>query len=151
MPESAIASKQQYAQVERIVQQIQLLRESPVEVLETQQSDAAIVQEVETASRQQGIKQQQLMSITPAKPRRIAETPYLEQQTKIILREVSLKQVIGFVLALTENSGAGFEIPELSFRTPPSFNAAETTPKEEFWNVDLLLTSHLYEPKIPAP
>ncbi|MCA9040842.1 MAG: hypothetical protein KDA65_10880 [Planctomycetaceae bacterium] len=148
--DSALDAQQQYRKVEQIAEQIRLLRETPIQVQEEEKTAAAIVQQVETASRKNGLKQEQLISITPTKPSRIADTPYQKQETEVDLREVSLKQAIGFTVALTE-PGVDFQISEISFSLPPSSNSTEIKSTQEFWNVNLLLTSHLYDPKIPAP
>ena len=64
-----------------------------------------------------------------------------------VLRDVSLKQVVDLTQALGQ-AAPRLAIPSISIRTPPS--DANSSAKGELWNIELTLTGHLYEPKMPA-
>ncbi len=144
--EDAFAARGHWAASENLALKIEALRTSPVQVEEQVQSRADLARLVETAANEVGLERTRIVRIDPGDPRRLAESDYLEQGTDIELREVPLKQVVEFTIVLG-NSGPGLGVSTLSLRVPPG---ADATPQnQELWNVQLLLTSRSYDPKIP--
>ncbi len=145
--EQAQDAEAQLAAVSNLAQKIEKLKSAPLQVNEGAQSTSALAQLVESKVKSVNLKPEQIAHIVPGEPRRIGETPYLEQATDVELRQASLKSIVEFTIALGQ-SGPGIAVPSLSLRVPPG---TENASGEELWNAQLTLTSRIYAPKIPAP
>ncbi len=141
------AAQLQVMQLEGVANRIEGLRQHPAKVEQGAQTGEALARIVETAAQTVGLNPEQIVRIDPGEPRRLAETPYLEQRTDVELREATLRKIVEFTIALG-NTSDSMEVPILSLRVP---SGTETPPGgEELWNAQFLLTSRIYEPKIPA-
>ena len=145
--DQAYASQTQLAHLERLASKIEALRKNPIQVEEGARTNDALAQLVETAARQVNLNPEQIVRIDPSESRRIEKTPYLEQRTSIELREIPLRKIVEFSLAL-EQSGKGIDVPTLSIRIPAGVEP--TANKEELWNAQILLTCRNYEASIPT-
>lgn len=146
--EQSQAAESQIAELERTARQILELRDRPIKVETDLRTSDALARLVEEGAKQVGLKSEQIVQIDPGDPRRVAETEYLEQRTEVELREATLRQIVEFTIAL-EKTGKSLTVPQLSLRVPPGQETA--TGPQELWNAQLLLTSRIYEPKIPPP
>jgi hypothetical protein len=132
----------------RLANSIRTLRAKPAKLESTARSAESLAQLIETSAQKVGLGTDHIVHVAPSEPRRLGNTPYLEQSTAVELRAVSLKQVVDLTQAVSQ-AAPRLTVPSISIRVPPSdANPAATT---ELWNVELTLTGHLYEPKIPAP
>lgn len=133
---------------EELGQRIESLRGAPVKVEETARTGDALAKLVESAAQDAGLTSDRIVHVAPVEPRRIGDSPYLEQTTAVELRAVTLRQLIEFSLSLGHKEPR-IKIPSVSFRTPPG--DANTNIGPELWNVQLTLTAHVFAPKMPAP
>lgn len=135
--------------IEEMESKISALRNAPLQVqveTTTNESLAQLVEDVATAS---GLGSDRIVHVSPAAPRRVGDTDYLEQITGVELREVSLKQLIQFALAVP-HSNAGLHVPAVTIRqTNSTIDATNYKSDHEFWNVQLTLTTRSHAPKIP--
>jgi hypothetical protein len=141
------ADQQQLAAAKRLVTSIEALRRSPEKLEATARSADSLAKLIESAAQQVGLGTDRIVHVAPSEPRRIGNTPYLEQSTAVELRDVSLKQLVDLSQSLRQVAPR-LTIPSVSIRMPPS--ESNTIRREELWNVELTLTGHLYEPKIAA-
>ncbi len=144
--EQAQAAWAQERHLERLAQKIEVLRDRPVQIEEGLRTSDALARLVETSARQVGLNPEQIVRIDPGDPRRIEQTPYLEQRTNVELREIPLRKLVEFSMAL-EHSGMGMLVSSLSTRVPPGVDSAEIL--EELWNAQLLLTGRIYADNVP--
>jgi hypothetical protein len=129
-------------------QRINSLREAPIKVEETARTGDALARLVESAAQQAGLPNDRIVHVAPAEPRRIGDSPYLEQTTAVELRAVSLRQLTEFSISLG-NKEPRITIPTVALRVPPG--EANSNTANELWNVQLTLTAHVFAPKMPTP
>jgi hypothetical protein len=141
------ADQQQFAADNQLGRSIEALRRSPEKLEATARSADSLAKLIEAAAQQVGVGADRIVHVAPSEPRRIGNTPYLEQTTAVELREVGVKQLVDLTQALGRVAPR-LTIPSVSIRTPHSESNAVF--RGELWNVELTLTGHLYEPKIPA-
>jgi hypothetical protein len=148
------ASRQQLAveqhQLEsanRLAQSIRELRRSPEKLDATARSADALAKLIESSAQQVGLGTERIVHIAPSEPRRIGNSAYLEQVTGVELREVSLKQLVDLTRAVGQTAPR-LTIPSVAIRMPPG--DLNTNGRPELWNIELTLTGHVYEPKMPA-
>jgi hypothetical protein len=137
--------QQQLAAESRLADSIRALRRSPEKLEATARSADSLAKMIESAAQQVGLGTDRIVHVAPSEPRRIGNTPYLEQTTAVELRDVSLKQVIDLTQAVG-HAAPRLTIPSISIRMPPG--DSNSFSKNELWNIELTLTGHMYEPKI---
>jgi hypothetical protein len=141
------ADQQQFAADNQLARSIEALRRSPEKLEATARSADSLAKLIEAAAQQVGVGTDRIVHVAPSEPRRIGNTPYLEQTTVVELRDVSLKQLVDLTQAVGRVAPR-MTIPSVSIRMPHS--ESNLLSRGELWNVELTLTGHLYEPKIPA-
>jgi hypothetical protein len=139
------ADVQELAAANRLAHSIEALRHSPEKLEATARSADSLAKLIESAAQQVGVGTDRIVHVAPSEPRRIGNTPYLEQTTAVELREVSLKQLVDLTQALARVAPR-LSIPSISIRMPPA--ESNSAGNGELWNVELTLTGHMYEPKI---
>ncbi|QDU44554.1 hypothetical protein Mal52_30380 [Symmachiella dynata] len=143
----ADAAEAQLEDCAMLAAQIKGLRTAPVVVEEDVRTSASFNHLCEMAATEIGLKTESIVEIAPHAPRRINDSPYLEQVTDVELRQVTLRQLIEFALAI-HRLDAGLHASSIAVRIPPGEEELEK--KIEMWNVQLALTTYIYEPKLPA-
>jgi hypothetical protein len=138
---------EELAATARLADSIHALRRSPEKLDATARSADSLAKLIESSAQQVGLGTDRIVHVAPSEPRRIGNTPYLEQTTAVEMRDVSLKQVVDLTQALSQVAPR-LTIPSISIRTPPS--ESNSSGKGELWNIELTLTGHLYEPKMPG-
>jgi hypothetical protein len=73
-------------------------------------------QRIEDASRKANLAPVSLEGVFPQNARRLGDTPYLQKPTSLVLRNVSLSQLVTFLYHLTDQSG--WIVQDLRLRTP---------------------------------
>jgi hypothetical protein len=100
---------------------------------------AEITQMIDAASQKAKIAPAKLVRITPNPPRRVGESVYKEKPTQILLKEVTLSQVVEMLYDLSQ--GENPLIPK-SIRL--------TTPRNQdtgnLWDGEIVLTYLIYDP-----
>ncbi len=131
---------------DRLGQSIRALRRSPEKLDTNARSADSLAKLVEASAQQVGLGTDRIVHVAPSEPRRVGNTPYLEQTTAVELRNVTLKQLVDLTQAVGQTAPR-LTVPTISIRTPPG--DSNSPEHHELWNVELTLTGHLYEPKIP--
>lgn len=139
------AATSQLRHLKRLERHIEKLREHPIQLEEGTRSSDALARLVEAAAKQAKINPEQIVRIDPGDPRRIEKTSHLEQKTTVEIREIPLRQLVEFSLAL-EVSGAGMHLPSLSLRVPVGTDSQSNN--EELWNAQIILTCYVYDGSI---
>jgi hypothetical protein len=143
-----LAEEEQFRACERLTAQISRLRTAPTQVDESARTGDALAKLVESAASPIGLGVDRIVHVAPGESRRLSDSAYLEQATAVEFREVTLRQLIEFLLGL-QQAAPGLEATHLSIRVPPS--AGNSKEGRELWNVQLVLTSHIYAPKMTSP
>ena len=145
--EQTVAAQAQVQRVATIAEKIKVLRRNPVRVEQAARTGDAIARIVESAAKQVNLNPDQIVRIDPGETRQLGDLPYVEQRTDVEVRESSLQRIIELAIAI-EDAGVSMDVPMLSLRVPSGVENPNTT--EELWNAQILLTSRIYQPKIPA-
>ncbi|MDO5554802.1 MAG: hypothetical protein Q4G68_13675 [Planctomycetia bacterium] len=122
-------------------QKIIELKKKPELISGKMSSTAQIAQSVESAMQEAGITSDKLVRIEPRTAKRIEKTPFLEQQSHLELREVTMEQLIRFLHLLETKSR--LEATDLRVHAPHS-GVRDSGP--EIWNAELVLTNTIYLP-----
>jgi hypothetical protein len=122
-----------------VVEQIQSLKTRPALVAARALEAAELARRTESAAANVNIAAQAILRITPGVPRRLANTPYVQQQTQVIVKDATLRQVILLMQALDQESGLRASAVRL------------TAPRREddrgTWQVELTLSYLVYSPQ----
>lgn len=94
---------------------------------------------IEQAARQAGISASGLAHINPQSPQRLGDSPYKQKPTQVILKNVTLEQLVK--MAHTLGAQADSLLPK-SLRVTAPRNADTGG----FWNAELVLTYLIYDP-----
>ncbi len=146
--EGLALARNQITNCDELGQRIKSLRQAPAKVEETARTGEALARLVESSAPEVGLPSDRIVHVAPAEPRRIGDSPYLEQSTAVELRAVTLRQLIEFSLCVSRKEPQ-IRIPALALRTPPG--EANASQGHELWNVQLTLTAHVFAPKMPPP
>ena len=138
----------QLAAADRLANSIRALRRSPEKLEPNARSADSLAKLVEGAAQQVGLGTDRIVHVAPSEPRRVGNTPYLEQMTAVELRNVTLKQMVDLTQAVSRNAPR-LMVSTISVRMPPA--ESNSANRNELWNAELTLTGHLYEPKMPPP
>jgi hypothetical protein len=138
---------EQTSDCEDLGRKIDSLRGAPAKVEETARTGDALAKLVESAAQEVGLAGDRIVHVAPVEPRRIGESPYLEQTTAVELRAVTLRQLVELSLSVSRKEPR-IKIPTVALRTPPG--DANVNSAHELWNVQLTLTAHVFAPKMPT-
>jgi len=98
-----------------------------------------LVRRIEMSAQSSLIPTQSLVRIWPEPERRIGNTPYKQKPTQILLRNVTLKQLITFLYRLTAD-GLGLQIPSIRLTAPRDNEAGS------LWTTEITATYLSYDP-----
>jgi len=132
---------EQITACQELSKQIIALKKRPELVSASTRSSAQIAQAVEAGLLQAEISAERLVRIDPRAARRHEKSPFLEQPSHLELREVTMEQLVKFLLYLAKEHR--LETTELRLLAPRTADAASGP---EFWNAELLLTNTIYSP-----
>ncbi len=122
---------------------LQTLRRSPQQASTNVRSASALTQDIETAARSAQITPPQIVQIDPQPARRVGNTPYQEQPTRIEFRDLTLPQLLAFATALID-SQASADVAEIRL------SAARDEPAEgqsaERWAAELTVVDRIFSP-----
>jgi len=140
----------QLTECRRLASRISRLRQAPAQFEDSLKSNDALARLVESTVKKAAIDQQRITEISPGEPRRVGDTPYKEQMTRVGLREVTLPQLIRVLLTVPQSDPA-IQIGSLNLRVPAGTNSdSGNSNQDEFWNAELTLTSQFYAPIVEA-
>lgn len=122
-----------------IADRIHLLQRQPVIAGVQGVGGAEMAGRIEKAARLSGMAADSVMRIAPDSPRRLGDSPYIEQPTQVLLRHVTLPQMAVFLHTAIDDSGV--EVRSVQLSAP---HEQETS---AFWGADVTLSCLQYSPK----
>lgn len=128
------------ADCRRLGQEIGRLRDRPAAASDRERQSAEVTAPIERAAREAGIPAERIARISPEPAEREGESDYNRKPTRVLLKNVTLRQVAHVVHALGAGpAGLGLESVRL---TAPSRDATEGT-----WSAELVFVYLVYEPR----
>ncbi len=123
----------------KLAAQITSLRTQPTMADTSQKAIEELAARVQLSAESVGINPDDIASIAPDQPTRLAESPYLEQATTVQLREVTLPQLVKLLCNLSDNRG-GLRIKAIHLSIPPQQVTGD------LWSAEITVTSMIYSP-----
>ena len=87
-----------------------------------------------------GMDARHLVQVTPQEPRRVGQTAYKEVPRQFVLQDVTLRQLVGFLLFMTEDR------PSLQVRSLRLHGPRDGMPGGAQWSAEVTLCYLIYEP-----
>jgi len=136
--EAALASANDLTLCREMIKSIEQYRHRPAlasehELLATQTNGL-----IEKAAMDAGISQKSLVRITPEPARRIEDSPYKEKPSQILLRDVTLKQMVPFVHNLLT---AGLNARAIRLVSPKPEDTGQ------LWTMEITMSYLVYDPR----
>jgi len=100
-----------------------------------------LYQRGQRALQQLNVSPDHLVQIVPETPRRIGETAYKEVPTQLVVREMNLRQLVAFLLAMTNEQSTTAVRSLRLFAPRDSENGAQ-------WTAEITLSYLVYEPPV---
>ena len=123
-----------------LASRIQSLSQQPVRAGTQEFRFKELISQIEKAAQTAVISPDSLVRIWPEPARRIGDTPYQQKPTQILLRQVSLEQVVKLLHSLAF-SDLGLRVDAIRLTSPRGEETGNT------WTVEATLTYHIYVPK----
>lgn len=141
--QAALAAAEDVAACQQIAARIAVLRDRPAVAGVQERASAETATRVERAAAAAHITaSRSLVSISPEPPRRLGETAYKEAPTQVLLRDVTLRQLVTFLSAVC-GEGSGLR-PKLLRLSAPRAEAVDT------WSAEVTLCDLIYSPRAEA-
>ena len=142
--QAALTAQADLAACRHMAAQIQALSRRRAFAEEHERRSADVVAPVEQAAKTAGIAGDRLIRVTPMPPRRIEETPYKEKPTQVILKRVTLEQLV----RLLHRLGEGDQPLRSAAVRLVAPDRQDTGP---LWDAEVVLTYLIYEPANTSP
>lgn len=143
---AASSGQSQLAACQRLAIAIQQNRTLPKRASQEASSATDLTRRIEEASQRARLPTENLVRIEPQPAQRVGETSYKAQPTRIELREATLRQLVPFLLALSDEE-SGLQVTDLRLVEPRQTATLATF--GETWNVEVTLTQLVFSPKTP--
>jgi len=143
---AAARAAENLATCRQLAEQIDLLKAVPTHASLERQSLQALSLRIEQAAQIAGIAESAIVRISPQAGRRVKDSAHIEQPTTVQFRQISLKQLVGFLVELSA-SQSGLQATSVRLtapRTPPADQQGET------WSVEVVLTQLIFSPEYAA-
>ncbi|MEM9420562.1 MAG: hypothetical protein AAGA25_16160 [Planctomycetota bacterium] len=154
-----LASRQQMTESLRYAKQINEAEKSPSRISNTEMEVALLARLVEQAADEASIDRHALDRIWPQPARRIGDSPYQRKTTQLVVRNVSLQQVITFLHELIQAESA-LSVDQLRLSAPPgslptlppsligqsTSTLTQAYAEDEFWTLEASVSHLLYQP-----
>ena len=121
----------------RLAAGIEALSRQPTQADSKELQVRDLTRRIEQSASQAGIEMENLIRIWPQPATRISDTPYKKKSTQVLLRQVSLRQVIRFHHAL-ETDSPGLGVTGLRLTAPRRENT------NGLWSAESTLTHVVY-------
>jgi hypothetical protein len=125
---------------QQLAARIASLKTQPAMAGTSQQAIEELAARVQASAQSFGINADDIASIAPDAPARLADSPYLEQSTTVELRELTLVQLVDLLYALS-NHQSGLRIKALHLTAPPQKIGGNT------WSAEITVSSLIYSPE----
>ena len=126
---------------EQLANQIAEVSATPKKALEEQRSIDDLSSRIEQAAKASELAAGTVARILPQADRRIADTAYVAQPTRVECRNIGLKDLVFFIGELLSSDKA-FHATTIRLSLPQVASSTES----EAWNAELVLTHVLYSP-----
>jgi hypothetical protein len=128
----------------RLADQIKKMHTQPLRAALETRTSTELAGQIETSAKTANLRQNCILQIDPQTARRLGNTAYKEQPTMVELRDVTLKQLVVFLNALTDDQ-SGMDVAELRLESSrdDSANAQQT---EETWLAEVTLSHLIFAP-----
>jgi len=124
----------------RLEGEITRLRARPAAAVDRERRSGEVAGPIEKAAREAGVPVERIARISPEPAERAGETDYNRKPTRVLLKNVTLRQVGRMVHALGAGP-AGLDLESVRL-TAPSRDATEGT-----WSAELVFVYLVYEPQ----
>lgn len=135
---AAVAAATDLHESQRLASRIRMLRAGPTSTAGASGAEHDLRSRIAAAARSAGIRPASVGSIEEQPARRAGQSVYQARPTRVLLREVSLKEVITFLYALTDSTP--LTLDDIRLSAP---NEADAGPH---WNVQATLSTLVYAP-----
>ena len=135
----ALHSSAQLAECRRLADRIDTLQNVPDRDAEPAQLVRKTTRRIEAAAKAAGIPADRLVGITPGPMQRLGDTVYKEKPTQVLLRQVTLRKLVGMIHSLLD---AEQHLSPQSIR----LSAASADDCGDLWNAEVVLTYLIYDP-----
>jgi hypothetical protein len=125
-----------------LAREIEGLRTSPRQAALEVQSQQELASLLQQAGKSAKVPEAAVISIHPEATRRIAKTAYVEQPTRIELRQVTMGQIVNFLIEVTSRD---LRILPTSLRL--SAPRAKGIAGAETWQTEVVLTHVVFSPE----
>lgn len=136
---AAMQARTDFEQCQRCAIKIKALKQRPKIASEHERLHAETTSLIEQAAKTAGVPASSLIRITPEPARRLGDTVYREKPTQILLKKVTLKQIVTLVHAIV-NAKQKLHANFIRITAP----RAEDT--NDLWTAELVVTYLIYEP-----
>lgn len=140
---SACDATENYNACVRVAAKIKSLREKPLRAGAEARSATELARLIETSAKKASLPMTSVVQIDPQPARRIGNTAYKEQATRLELRDVTLKQLVTLLHSLADEE-QGTELTELRLSAPREENS--TQDPTERWTAEMTLTHLIFIP-----
>jgi hypothetical protein len=127
----------------RVASQIKSLRKKPLRAGAEARSATELARLIETSAQKASLPMTSVVQIDPQPARRVGNTAYKEQATRLELRDVTLKQLVVLLHSLADEE-LGTELAELRLNAPRE--EASASNHEENWSAEMTLTHLIFTP-----
>lgn len=138
-----IAAADDLAACHRMARQIRALRHKPSVAGSHEPQQNELTRRIEQSARQARIPAQNLDRIWPEPARYIGDTPYKKHATEVVLRGVTLQQIVTLMHTL-ESQGDGPRLSRIRLAAPRDKNTTN------HWTAEATLTYLVYAPRVKA-
>ena len=132
-------------QCQALAQKIAALQHGPSRATLKAKSSTELAKRLEQAARAAKVASDRITRINPQPARRVGETVYKEQQTRVELRGVTLRQLVTFLDAVT-GEATGLHVAGLRISAPRQ-EGASTQKNAETWIAEVTLTEFVFTAK----
>jgi uncharacterized membrane protein len=139
--DQAVAAVADLEDCARCAEKIESCRNRPNLASDHQKLDAETNGIVERAAKGAGVDTQRLLRISPEPPQRFLDTAYKEKPTQVVLKDVTLQQLVTILYNLTGEHGLAAK--SLRISAPQAEDATGQ------WSAELVVTYLIYDPQRP--
>lgn len=136
---AALAALADLDDCRRMAAQIETLRRRPSLAAQNQRGSAETIGLIEQSAKAAQLASGNLVRILPEPPRRLGDTVYVEKPTRVMLKNVTLQQLVAMVHGIiTDKNGLHARSVRLTAPSPEDTGPA--------WTAELVLTYLIFEP-----
>ena len=132
-------AREDLAACRQMADRIEALRRRPTMARQHERASAETIGLIEKSAKAAGITTAKLLRISPEPPQRLGDTVYTVKPTRVLLKNVTLQQLVQFVHAIVTDREA-LHAKAMRISAPSADDAGR------LWNVEVVLTYLIYEP-----